>query len=208
MRLIIKIILVIFFIQLCSSLSVGFKTKNKKQKGAILIIGEISERASSIQINNILQQLRIFKNIYAEQNNEMMIEMKLGRRLKTVHNIASLFDADCDEFITFLREKSSQDIEANFGFQIYFNIYYKSSFYIKSVDNLSGTLHLSLDDPVLLELSEMFPESLEVDYQRYGQSPKLEYDEIYGTGNDLKRGLLYERKHYRKSSTFDCCNIS
>ena len=207
MKLICTIILCNFLIIYCSSLSVGYKVKNcKYQEEAILIIGEISNRVSSVQINNILQQLKIFKNRYVkEQNDGILIETKLGNRIKTSRNIASLYEADCNEFINFLREST-------IGIQTYLNLnlYSKPSFYIKSVNSLSEILNISLDDPILFELSELFPENMQIENKR-SESPILDYDAIYGESRkDLRRNLLEERKKERRMACRlnDYCSIS
>lgn len=210
MKFVITILLGNFWIIFCSALSVGFKSKNYKEKEAILLIGEISDRASSLQINNVLLQLRILKDIYFNINGNKMIELNVGRRLKKGRNIASLFEADCVHFVQFLRERTSSEIESNLGIQSFISFYPKPSLYIKSNDNLSGKVHLSLEEILLIELSEMFPEPELAEFNpKRSESPLVEYDDIYGSGRALRSRLLHDRPQQRsKLISLSNCNIS
>lgn len=204
MNLIIAIFLGNLWIAFCSSLSVGFKataTDSRYKQEAILIIGEFANRPSSVQINNILQQLKVFKSLYVRLSHDL-VEIALGKKMKTTKNIASIYEAECNDFIAFVQERTGHSS----ALQTYLKIYPKSLFYFKSTENLSGTLSLSLDDPVLLDLSEMFPENMELDDKRC-ESPLLEYDDVYGTGKELRRGLLNGRNRdkKRRSRLTDCC---
>ena len=208
MKFIIAILLGNLWIAFCSSLSVGFKataTDSRYQQDAILIIGEFVNRPSSVQINNILQQLKVIKNLYVRLSHDL-VEIRLGKRMKTTKNIASIYEAECNDYIAFVQERSFQLTGPSSALQSYLKIYPKSLFYIKSTENLSGTLSLSLNDPVLLDLSEMFPENMELDDKRC-ESPLLEYDDVYGTGKDLRRGLLNGKnsEKKRRSRLTDCC---
>lgn len=136
-----------------------------------------------------------------------MIEITLGKRLKKSHNKAALYEADCEEFINFLRERTSRDIGTNYGIQSFMNFYPKPSLFIKSNENLPGRIHLSLEGMLLIDLFEMFPENMEME-QRRCPSPLVDYDDIYGSGRDLRRKLLQDQsKKQRKNTAFDCCNI-
>ena len=200
MKLIFTIILGNIWILFCSSLSVGFKATNFKDKEAILIIGEISHRASSVQYNDILIQLNVFKDLYATLKDRTNVEINVGKLLKAAPRIASLFEADCEEFIAFLQERSSQNLVTNCGIHSFLQIYSKPSFYFKSANNkLPGKLHLSLGETVFVDLFEMFPESMEVGDH---------VDEYDDGKSDLERHLLLKRtRSNEKRRICDCCNI-
>lgn len=194
----------------CSAVSIGYKTNFKED--SVLIIGEISKVASSVQISNIIHQLKIFKNLYTKLNNEILIPVTIGTRMKVSRTLVSsdacLYDVGADEFANFLRSKISVTVGANYGIQTYLTNYQRPLLLLRSSDSIPDRIELVLDDPILVDINEVFSESMEVTYHSRSVSPTLEYDEIYGTGHHINSGLLRQRTSGRAVKCLEkYCNI-
>lgn len=190
----------------CSAVvSVGYKTNFKDN--SVLIIGEVSNTASSVQISNILRQLRVFRNHYAE-----LILVTVGNRLKVSKKLGCseatcLYDVKSGQFLEFLRSKISVAIESNQSIQKYFTIYQRPSLLMKSpYENISNEIELMLDETILVDINQIFSENMEV------SCTILEYDDVYGTGQSVRSRLLKGRKGgSSEKSNKDhekCCNLS
>ena len=214
MQFITKSILILALSVCCSAVvSVGYKT-NYKEK-SVLIIGEVSSTASSVQISNILRQLRVLKNLYTKLYNEMLPviignRMKVSRRLDfSEATAACLYDVQSVQFLEFLKSKVSVTIESNHSIQKYFTIYQRPSLLITSSEEIPNEIELLLDDTILVDINEIFSESMEVSFNPRSYYPIMEYDDVYGTGQSFNSRLLNGPSNERSNKCNEnCCTLS
>lgn len=213
MQFIAPTLLILTLLVYCSALSVGFKTNYREN--SVLIIGEVSNTASSVQIANILHQLRLFKNLYTKVQNEIMIPVTVGNRMKVSRSLSSaemacLYDVQCSQFTEFLRSKVSTAIGSNDAIQKSFTFYQKPSLLIPSSEEIPDQIELFLDEAMLVDINEVFSESMEVSYNSRSMSPILEYDDIYETGQSSDSGLLKKKHRSKSKKCFEncCCTIN
>lgn len=195
----------------CSALSVGFESNYKKN--SVLIIGEVPNTASSVQIANILNQLLVFKNLYTKIQNEMMITVTVGNRMKVSRRssnseAACLYDVQCTLFIEFMRSKVSKAVGSNGSIQKSFTFYQKPSLLIPSSEEIPDQIEIVLNEAILVDINEMFSESMEVSYNSRSMSPILEYDDIYENGQSSDSGLIRKKKRSKKCIDNCCCTIN
>lgn len=195
----------------CSAISVGFKSNYKEN--SVLIIGEVTNTASSVQIANILHQLQVFKNLYTKVQNEIMIPVTVGNRMKVSRRLsnaeaACLYDVQCTQFIEFMRSKVSKAVGSNGSIQKSFTFYQKPSLLIPSSGEVPDQIEIFLDEAIIVDINEVFSESMEVSYNSRSMSPILEYDDIYETGQSSDSGLLRKKKRSKKCFENCCCTIN
>lgn len=195
----------------CSALSVGFESNYKKN--SVLMIGEVPNTASSVQIANILNQLLVFKNLYTKIQNEMMITVTVGNRMKVSRRsisaeAACLYDVQCTQFIEFMRSKVSKAVGSNGSIQKSFTFYQKPSLLIPSSEEIPDQIEIVLNETILVDINEMFSESMEVSYNSRSMSPILEYDDIYENGQSSDSGLIRKKKRSKKCIENCCCTIN
>lgn len=203
MQFIITSLFLLTFSVYSLAISVGFKTN--LNGNSVLIIGEMSNVSSSVQISNILHQLKVFKNLYTKLHNEIMIPVAIGKKMKVSRKLrsseASLYDVQSPDFINFLRSKINVSIGKNYGIPTYLTIYANPSLLVRTTDVIAESVEVALDDPILVDIKEIFTESMEVTYNSRPSSPIVEYDDIYG-GNSITSGLLRERQ---STKPVKCC---
>lgn len=192
------VFLLAFFLnlKLFSALSVGFKTNYIDE--SFLIIGDISDVASSVQITNVLLQLKIIKELYTKVKRQSVFTVKLGKnkRISRIHSAQNtfLYQVDVGDFINFLKERSEANIGTNYGMKTYLTIHNKASLLIKSSEIVHETIKLTLAYPNLLDIPDLFMESMDVSIGSRPGSPLVEYDAVYGgDDDDLTSGLLTRR---------------
>lgn len=200
MRFLIAVVLLIVTSLQCSAIGVGFKINGKPE--SILVIGELSNIASSVQITNILQQLNVLKNLYTKLHDGEVVNLRIGRKLKH-SKFLNLYEIESRELLKFISYRIKVNVGTNFSIQTYLTIYNTPSLVVSNSEPSVFELPVILDDSVLIELNEMFPENLEVTYT---STPSLEYDDVYGPGDHITSGLLRPQIH-NNNCVQKCCNI-
>lgn len=204
MRFIISLLFLLTFSVYSLAISVGYKTN--LDVNSILIIGEVSTLASTVQISNILHQMNIFKNAYTKLHNEIMIPVTVGKRMKLSRKLRSseacLYEVQSIEFINFLRSKFSAHFGNSFSIQTYLTIYENPSLLVRTSDSIAESVNLVLHDSILVDIRDIFAESMEVASNSRPSSPVVEYEDIYG-GNGITSGLLRERQSTRFIKCFE-----
>lgn len=203
MQFITRAFLILASLAYCHAVSVGFKTIYREN--SVLIIGEVSNTASSVQISNILNQLQVLKILYTKHQNKMAIHFTIGKRMKVSRRLEnseglSLYDVQSSQFTDFLRSKVSSAA-------IIF--YRRPSLLIKSSKIIPDEIEIILDDTIIFDINEVFPENMEVSHSsHHPHSPIIEYDDIDETGQSVDSGLLRRRSKSRKCFVNCCCSIS
>lgn len=198
-------VLIVFIILLCSltkslSISVGFKINGKPD--STLIIGELSDFASSVQITSILNQLTALKNRYNSLHSGQMINLKIGKKLKSSKSL-SLYEIDSTGLLKFINSQIKVGEGKNYAIQTYLTVYNFPSLIISKSESLQAELQISLDDSVMIDLHDLFGVNLQV---THSCSPVLEYDEIYGDGQGTSSRLL-RSQNSESNCVHRCCNI-
>lgn len=125
--------------------------------------------------------------------------MKVSRRLENSEGL-SLYDVQSSQFTDFLRSKVSSAA-------IIF--YRRPSLLIKSSKIIPDEIEIILDDTIIFDINEVFPENMEVSHSsHHPDSPIIEYDDIDETGQSVDSGLLRRRSKSRKCFVNCCCSIS
>ena len=179
--------------RLINTLSVGFETNYKE--GTVLIIGELSNNISSVQISDILSQLKWLKNFYNVLHNDSLDVHIVKTDCRQSLSSSVLYQANTKDFINFISSRASH------GMSKYLTIYFTPSLLVNSAENLSSVLSLELKDAILIDMSNFLAKSMEVSV------PTIEnYDEIYqmhqsGADSDITSGLLRKKRKYS-----NCCS--
>lgn len=196
------IILFSTYLFYCSAVGVGYKTNYKDDN--VLVIGEISNDASSAEMSSIIDQLRTYKNLYINLYDEDLKPVKIGKKIKTSKKPGCsdlvLYNAVAPEFIDFLNLQF-------YGSQTHLSIYKKPLLFVKLGISVSGKRKLTLDEPTLIYIKEIFSDCTEDPNHARSDSPVLDFGNIYPHSDydsDLKSRLLGDQSSSSEPSTSSC----
>jgi hypothetical protein len=210
-----NLLAIFLFLKFCLAVQIAFKTSRENE---ILIIGEIQNSASSVQINKILKALNELNSQYNHIHNEIyipIVPISLLTKLKKYgHLNVLLYEVECADFMRFI--SSMIFIKTNIARDSYLSIYEIPKYFSILEHKLplpviDVSINLKLEESMMFDLNSEFSESFQIStHEDRSASPILEYGSIYGSGgNNLSAGLLRNKEIRRGpcDQFSNCCTI-